>query len=165
MAPYKNEKEMYPDVMDWLKGVLQSQNKRAEIRVWDSSATSLIQIIENNNLAEFYPDYQSFDIAVDVVGAIYRKDRPDLIFVECKHKPITLRDLGQLLGYCRVAKPAKALLISPEYISQSMHYLLKTYDRTEVLDYGDSQSILIARWDQSKRDIDISSIIPTGWRM
>jgi len=162
MAPYQNEKEMYPHVMEWLKSVLQSQHRRTEIRVWDSSSTKLSRIIEDNNLAEFYPDYQSFDISVDVVGAVMKSVRPDLVFVECKLQAITLRDLGQLLGYCRVAKPAKALLISPAYISQGMHYLLKAYDRTEVLEYGDNQSILIARWDDGKRDIDVSSILPNG---
>jgi len=165
MAPYRNEKEMYPDVKDWLRNVLQSQHKRTKIRVWDSSSTKLTRIIEDNNLSEFYPDYHSFDISVDVVGVVMKKAAPDLVFVECKLQPITLRDLGQLLGYCRVARPAKALLISPAYISQGIHYLLKTYDRTEVLEYGDNQSILIARWDEAKRDIDISSILPSGWHV
>jgi len=159
---YSSEREMYPHVVRWLKGILLSRHRNAKVHVWDSSATKLSRIIDDHNLSEFYPSYRSFDIRVDVVGAVVRKKDADLILIECKITPITLRDLGQLLGYARVAMPRSALLLSPSYISEAMHYLLNIYKRHEVLSFGECKNIQIARWDPMKNDIDIPSLIPSG---
>ncbi len=162
MGPYASEKEMYPDVVRWLKALLQSRHKKAKVFVWDSSSTKLSRLIEKNGLAEFHPHYLSFDILVDVVGAVVFKNAADLYFVECKLKPVTLRDVGQMLGYCRVALPSDALLLSPSYVSEGLHYLLEVYERYEVLWYGENRNVRIARWNADKRDIEAPSIIPPG---
>lgn len=63
---------------------------------------------------------------------------------------ITLRDVSQLLGYSKVVNPGIAILISPESVSRSMHHLLHSYQRYDVLDYSLNRRIRICRWDLDK---------------
>ena len=161
-AEYTKEKQMYPDVMEWLKRTLRGMFPRAEIETYDTSAVALYRFLETNGLQELFPQYQSYDIHVDVTGIVQTKRKAYLAFVECKLKQITLRDLSQLLGYSRVAIPIYSIIMSPAGIGSAMTCLLKTYGRIDVLEYEKSRRLKVATWDAGRREVSVPTLIPAG---
>ncbi len=162
---YLREDEMYVPVKEWLLSYLQTRHKKAVVKVFDSSKQSLSRIISDNNLqAVVPPEWVSWDIQVDVVGFAVAGTDSSVALVECKLDPLTLRDLSQLIGYCRVAKPLYAFLVSPKGISDSLLSLLKTYKRIDILSYGERKgklplSIVLAGWSSDTKDLDWSSVV------
>ena len=152
---------MYPDVCRWLENVLRANFKRARIHVADTSSVTLANYLEQTNLAEFFPDYQTFEINVDVTGVIQKK-KSSISFVECKNTLLTLRDLSQLLGYSRVAQPVFSILVSPAGISKALSLLLRVYRRYDVLEYADGKRLHIGVWDSVRKTIDPANLIPPG---
>ncbi len=162
---YRQEKDMYPSVCNWLEKFLRDRHRKAVIQVFDTSRKSLVRLIRDkrlmNNLSS---EWQSWDIYVDVVGFIVYKQLIHSAFVECKNTAVTLANVSQLLGYSRVALPAYSFIISPKGISDSLKSLLITFNRLDILQYSHPQgklplSISIARWDETAKCIDSSSII------
>lgn len=93
-----------------------SKNKDAKIYVDDTSRKALSRWLLEYKFYSLFPDYQTYEIEVDVAGVIECPGGAYLGFVECKLNRITLRDLSQLLGYSKVAKPLWSLIISPKGI-------------------------------------------------
>jgi hypothetical protein len=162
---FRREEEMYPLVVEWLRDYLSFRHKNSKLLVLDGSKKSLSRIIADNGLTEFVPqEWVSWDIHVDVVGFTSGKMKTDLALVECKLDPLTLRDLSQLIGYYRVAKPKYAFLISPRGISDSLTSLLKTYSRVDILRYHQETgrlafSIVLASWSEERMSLDWSTAI------
>jgi hypothetical protein len=160
---YKNEKGMYPDVCLWLKKMLQSKFKNAKICVEDTSKKVLSKWLLEKGFHNFFPDYQTYEVEVDVTGVILKPGKEaHLGFVECKLGKINLRDLSQLLGYSKVASPLYSIILSPKGISQSLNLLFNVARRNDVLYYSANRHIFIAKWEEKKKEIDISTIIPKG---
>ncbi len=89
---YQKESDMYPSVCEWLKGFLHSRYRKTNIRVFDTSRKSLARLIQETGLSSnLPPEWQSWDIFVDVVGFAFTKQKTELTFVECKNTAITLR--------------------------------------------------------------------------
>lgn len=152
---------MYPEVCAWLGDVLKSRFPRSVVTVADTSRVTLGDYLEREGLSELFPDYQTYEINVDVAGIVKRKD-PRLAFVECKLTVLTLRDLSQLLGYSKVAKPIYSILISPAGMSKALTLLLKVYRRYDVLEYTENTRLKIGIWDAIRKTVDPATIIPSG---
>ncbi len=168
--PYAREQDMYAAVVSWLEASLQRHYPKATIRVFDTSQEQLTRVIQRENVAQGLPaDWVSWDIQVDITGFIITSDQTRIAFIECKNKPLTLDHLSQLLGYSRVAHPEHALLIAPQGIGTSLRSLLVTYSRRDILSYVQQRgqlerSLVIARWDEQRNDLERSTII-TGSRV
>ena len=163
---YKREEEMYPHVIFWLKNLLSEKVKRAKIYVYNSSNINLSNLIEKYNYSKYFSsEYLTYDIKVDVTGIIiFEKERKgELALVECKLKPISLKDLSQIIGYSLIVKPFFAIILSPMGISESLYKLLKIYKRTDILKYDTlkQKSIAVAKWIPDRKDVDMSCIIPS----
>lgn len=167
--PQAPERAMYRPVRAWLEGFLVDRHRGSVVRVFDASRTSLARLIERERLAEgLAPEWQSWDIKVDVVGFAIAEGDTRLAFVECKPGAINLRDLSQLLGYSRVARPEYSFIVGPHGASDALRSLLLTFNRLDVLRYREESgrlpwSIVVARWDISGGCIDGGSAI-TGDR-
>lgn len=159
---YDRESDIYPDVARWLKFFLGERNLRAEIETFAVDKIVLSSFLQQKGFHVFFPEYQSFEIEIDVLGIIKFKERADLVFVECKLKQITLRDISQLLGYSKVAKPLHAFIISPKGLSKSVNYLLNTLHRYDVLEYLPGKKINVATWSLQRREIIASTLLPPG---
>ena len=159
---YDREQEMYPEVIEWFRNYLSAYHKRSKIEVFNTSQLLLSRFLETKDYHRCFREYLTFEIKVDITGIIRTQKRAFLCFIECKLKPITLKDISQLLGYSRVAQPLYSLIISPRGISKSMNYLLKTFNRYDVLKYNEEKSIRVASWDYIKREIDIRTLLPPG---
>ena len=158
----KNESEMYAPTRDWLRRILVPRFRGYRVVAQDTSGVALYRWIEQQKLQEYFPEYLAYDIRVDVTAVAAGKTQAELSFVECKLKPISLRDLSQLLGYCRVAQPVSAWIISPTGISTHLSYLLETYRRTDILEYGPNRLIRVATWNHDRLEIESRTMIPKG---
>jgi hypothetical protein len=73
-----------------------------------------------------------------------------------------IKGISILFGYSKVARSFYSIMISPKGISSSVCYLLKTFNRYDVLKYDKDKRIRIAKWDSLKNEVDICSILPPG---
>ncbi len=161
---YATEKEMYPEVLRWLEDFLHHRHPRAKISVLDASRQPIHRVLRKLELSGLPGDWQSWDIRADVLGIVSSKVSTRLAIVECKNSGITLAHLSQLLGYCRVAQPEYAFILSPFGASNMLKRLLLTYGRKDVLEYRQregkvARSLVIARWDPYTKSLDYASLI------
>ena len=158
-----SEVELYGPVRTWLKRVLTEHYKRMDVHVFDSHNIKLSKLISKLGLQSLFPQFNAWDVKVDVTGVISDKTKGYLALVECKVKQLTLRDIGQLLGYSIVVNPVLSVLTSPASPTDPLLTLLKDYGRLDVLEYGPQKRyIRIARWDNVKNEVVPSSVLPPG---
>ncbi len=159
---YKSEKQMYPEVCAWFKGILLEKHDDSKIHVQDTSRKVLSRWLVEKGLHKLFPDYQTYEIEVDIVGIIEKEDNAFLGMIECKLNQITLRDLSQLLGYSKVALPLYSIILSPQGVSKSMHLLFNVSRRNDILSYSNDKHIIVGKWSEKRKELDFPSIIPKG---
>ncbi len=159
---YSSEKEMYPEVVSWLNIYLKHKYPRAMITSYDTSRENLCEFIRRHELGKYFAEAETYVIKVDVTGVIRYREKCLLAFVECKTKPISLKDVSQLIGYSKVVLPAFSIIISPRGVSSTVNKLINIYRRYDVLTYKNNHRLRIATWNKNTKDIDISTILPRG---
>lgn len=166
---YRSERDMYPEVSGWLRLHLKARFPDAQIMSFDTHAFSLKDFIRRKGLQRFFDStlWQTYDIAVDVTAFIRAPRLSGVVFVECKTRAITLRDLSQLLGYSRVAAPLESYILSVRGISGTLMSLVLTYGRQDVLEYDwpkgqKPRRIVLAKWDPARKGLDATSVLPPG---
>lgn len=160
---YKKEVQMYPDVMKWLKEKLTDTYRKKHVIVLDTSQQLLSSALLQNKLHGMFPQYQTYEVHADITGIVYDDHSSMIILVECKLDRINLIELSQLIGYCKVVKPSMAYILSPAGAGPAIKMLFDVYKRLDVLYYENSSGFIrIASWDENKKDIDYSCIIPPG---
>lgn len=154
---------MYPDICLWFKKVLQNKFKNAMICVEDTSKKVLSKWLFEKGFHNYFPEYQTYEVEVDVTGIIVKSDKEaHLGFIECKLGKISLRDVSQLLGYSKVALPLYSIILSPKGVSESLNLLFNVARRNDILYYSADSHIFITRWQGDKKEIDFSTVIPKG---
>jgi hypothetical protein len=113
-------------------------------------------------LSKYFSESESYVIKVDITGVVQYNGKCLLAFVECKLKSISLKDVSQIIGYSKVAKPVLSLIISPQGISTPVNKLINIYRRYDILTYQDDLKVRIAKWNKSTKDIDVSTLLPHG---
>lgn len=161
LSMYKNEIEMYPDIIKWLSKDLQQRfgKKAKKIQVIDTHDSDLRNFIMKLNYQKFFPEFTTFQIRQDITGFIEYADKVDLVFVECKNTTLSLINLSQLIGYSSIALPIYAILLSPQGMGTTISKLLKTYNRKDVLEFKPKRHIQIIKWDFQKQDIDFMNSV------
>jgi hypothetical protein len=140
------EKELYGPISVHLKKYLLKKYNEP-IEVLDTSANNLNLFLKNKNkeLFKIFDFCEKFRIRPDIVG--FLTDSKDIIFEEIKITQLDLKSLGQLLGYCFVARPKEAILISSKAPSLALIKVLKA--RPDLLDYGPNKKIQIGTWEHN----------------
>ena len=85
-----------------------------------------------------------------------------MFFIEAKKTRLTIRDLGQLLVYCKLIDPEEAFLLSSAGLG-SLNKLIISLAREDLLDYGAGTKIKkmrVGKWDVVKENIDYRTLIP-----
>lgn len=166
---YRNEIEMYPDAIAWLSRILRERFPGAGVDVRDTHAFPLNKYIKRNGLQQYFQSdiWQTFEIRVDITAFIIHRERPALVFVECKMRPISLLHVSQLLGYSRVARPLLSCLISTRGIGNAVMGLVSRYDRTDILEYDwqkgkTPRTIVLGTWNISAKNLEPASVLPPG---
>lgn len=166
---YRNETEMYPDVINWLGGILRTRFRGSEIDIRDTHSLLLNKYIRSHGLLQYFQGniWQTYDIRVDVTAFIKSQKSNGLVFVECKTTNISLLNVSQLLGYSRVALPLSSYLVSSAGIGTSVQSLITKYGRSDILEYywgkGEvPRKMIVAKWDSNLKSIDPNSVLPPG---
>lgn len=162
---YKSEKDMYPDVCQWLEAFLKDRFRQAEIDVRILAYTPISRFLRTYNRGNFPAEWVTWNIKVDVIGFVHHLNKPTtLVFVECKNTKLTLAHLSQLLGYSRIARPTYSFLISPVGFSTSLVSLLQEYQRRDVLEYHWEpgklpRQVIVAQWEMTGRNLNRNAMI------
>ena len=162
---YKSEKDMYPDICQWLDSFLNERYKKAHIEVYELSQIPISRFLRTYNHGNFPAEWVTWNIKVDIVGFVHHSNNlTDLIFVECKNTNLTLSHLSQLIGYSRIAQPISSFLISSTGFSPTLISLLQEYHRRDVLEYHWEQGklprqVVVAQWDRTKLSLNRNTII------
>jgi len=157
-----NEDVLYRPVAEWLERYLKARHPRAEIASHDTHKSDLSAFLRTHQLSCHFGDCSAYEIKVDVVAVVKARGRVSLAFAECKKGPITLRDVGQLLGYSLVARPEFSILISPEGLSARLTSLLMTFGRQDILSYGNGRMIRLAEWNLRRSEVNLATLVPKG---
>jgi len=134
------EQKLYEPISNWLCEYLQKAYSQ-KVKVHDTSSFNLDKFIAQNNLFDQFNFCNEYKIKPDIVGFLLKDN--NICFVEVKIDELTLKDIGQLLGYCLVGDPKEAILISPKKPSISLLKILKSND--SILRYNE-RKIKIGTW-------------------
>jgi hypothetical protein len=156
------ESELYEPVRHWLETSIKHRFRQCDVRAYDTSRTKVSSLIARLGLQSAFPESSVWDIQADITALVTGK-KNHIAFVECKMGNINLRDVGQLLGYSRVARPVAALLLSPKPVTDNLRNLLVVYGRYDILEYDqDGNRIMIVRWDAARCSVMHGATLPPG---
>lgn len=136
------EQALYEPLTRWYKSRLQKMDSNAQ--AFDVSSGNLNQFISrNSDLAAVFDFCNNYRIKPDIVG--FLPATKNMAFIEAKVTSLTLKELGQLLGYCYVAQPVNAWLVSIKAPSPSMVRILQA--NPALLEYMPSKRIQLGTWN------------------
>ena len=153
---YKNEIEMYPDIIKWLDMSLNEKfgKKAKKVIVLDTHDSDLSNFIIKLNYQKFFTEFTTYKRRQDITGFIEYEDKVELVFVECKNAELNLINLSQLIGYSCIALPIFSILIAPQGMGTTLSKLLNSFNRTDILEFRPNRRIEVLKWDYKKQDID-----------
>ena len=156
-------KPEFTDVMkSWLEKYLRGQY---------SKDYHICVLIPNSHLSKIAIDdvkkidnYSSFEFAPDILGLLIPKistEKPKLIFMNRSVSAISLKEIGELYCYSKLANPFLAFIVSPKGLSNEVNFLLLNKGiEKNLLNYYDDKFIITFRWDENAKKIDKKSIFP-----
>jgi hypothetical protein len=135
------EAETYPPLVSFFGNYLSNKYSQ-HVETFDTSAGNLNAFLKNKatELLETFEDCERLRIRPDVVSFLSVEKK--LVFIESKVTPLDLSALGQLIGYCLVAKPIEAILISTKEPTPTFIRVLKA--NKHLLEYESGKSVQIA---------------------
>ena len=146
------EKETYIPLVNWLKKYTEN-NLNQDMIVFDSSNQTLDNFIYNSGDFDSQLtneiEFDKFHIRPDIVAC--SADLKNFIFIESKVVPLGLKQLGQLIGYCMVANPQEAFLVSTKGLSRSLSRVLLI--NKSILNYYKNRRIQIGKLVDNKVEI------------
>jgi hypothetical protein len=160
----KNEFALYAPMVAWLTQRLKDQYEPLgyTVIVEDTHAITLEKALRNHGVLRYFQDAVGIDIEIDVLGIIIKDEDVRLFFIEAKDENLKLKDVGQLLIYCRIVPPHSAYLLSSKGLGQ-ITKLVTHLGRNNLLEYQyrqQSTHIVAARWDVSRNCVDWSCSVP-----
>ena len=158
----KWEYELYEPMRIWLHTYLEDKYKGSKVLTIDSHARTLDTFLDQNGVLEHYPQTVGLGIQIDVLGIVFNRTKPNLVFIEAKKTQLNLHDLGQLWAYCKLCNPLEAFLFSSIGLG-SLNKILNNLSRNDLLDFGEGKKIKkiqVGKWDISANYIDFKTIVP-----
>lgn len=135
------EQQLYAPMCTYLTNALHEKYQQ-DVLVHDTSAFYLDKFIVQHGLEQEFEFCENFKIKPDIVG--FLRESKELVFVEVKDEELTIQSIGQLLGYCLVAQPKEAILVSPKEPNMALKLLLTA--NSNFLAYAPDKKIKIATW-------------------
>ncbi len=156
----KEEEELYPDIEEWLRVYLTEKYSANKIITTHKTCRQTLDVCLRDLGIEI-KEAIGLSIKVDIVGILTRGQKVQLVFVEVKDQPLTLKDLGQLWGYTQLLNPAESFLISSKGLG-ALERIFKIYKREDLLRYGPGHSSMmkVCKWNTGSGSIDYGSLIP-----
>ena len=147
----------------WLEKYLKKYSEEYSINiVCPNSSLSKIAIEDIKRV----PDYASFEFKPDVLGILVNKTNKDvkLVFLNRSISAISLKEIGELICYSRLAKPIESFLVSTKGLPNEVNLLLLDKDNEKRILSFDSNFVKIFRFDTEKDSIDQKSIYPIQYK-
>jgi len=141
------EQKLYAPLCEYLSTHF-SKLYKEEIIFYDTSSYYLNKFISESNVSDEFEYYEEYKIKPDLVGFVRTKKK--ILIAEIKATELSLRDLGQLRGYCLVANPEYAILISNKEPSLNLRKILKM--NKDILQYF-GKKINLGLWDGKKVEV------------
>jgi hypothetical protein len=161
---YGSEEELYPEIRNWLNNYLNEKyggNKWSIMVSEDSHKHFIEDALRRMGVNKGL--FLRLKIKVDIVALLRKGDREELILMEVKLPPTSLKDLGQLWGYTQLLNPLESFLISPNGTG-TLNELYHVMNRDDLFIYGlkGERRMVVGRWDSVRKNLDQTSIIPNG---
>lgn len=146
----------------WLEEALQDRFPKAKASAYDTHRKPLSNWVKEQGLGSHFPQFAAWDIRVDITGLLLSSNGANLVLLEVKDKPLSLRHVGQILGYAMISKPKYAFLVSTLPPNPRLDKLLSLYKREDVLifDHSLQKKVKIFIWDEEREAPNMSSLIP-----
>lgn len=142
----------YPILKEYFDARYFPDKKLGEFHITNYSTLSSFMKDQPEEFIELFEECEEYKIRPDLVG--FDKKDQKLIFIESKVDTLDMRMVGQLLGYCLVAQPKEAFLLSTQLLSPRLVNALSA--KPEVLNYGNGQRIQIGQI--KGKDVEIHAI-------
>ena len=146
------EDDTYVPLQKWLDGFLSRVNPSKQIISEIVATTTLSKLTEIQHIPKIVELVQDLEIRPDVVGFV---DDAEMTFIESKITAMNLANVGQLVGYCLIADPEYAYLISTKPISAGLKKILTSYP--ELLSYN-GKKIQIGFLDMTTGNVKLEKI-------
>ena len=131
----------YPLLKKYFDGKYFKEKADGEFHITNYSTLSSFMKDQPDDFVQLFEACEEYKIRPDLVGFNVRDS--SLIFVESKVDPLDMRMVGQLIGYCLVAQPKEAYLLSTQSLSPRLVNALSA--KPDVLNYRDGGRIQIGR--------------------
>jgi len=112
--------------------------------------TKLSKALEDEGLMAAWPACWTWEMTIDVAVTFICGSSTNLLLANVMERDIRIRDIGEMVAYCIVARPALGFLVSTFGLSASVSRLLWKNDRLDVLRYGD-KGLHILKWDRESQ--------------
>ena len=153
----KKEEALYEPIMKALKYVFSclgechleiTADKRFTNKLKRQFSKDTLYIIR---VEGFYPD---------LTGFVKTQYATDLITVEVKAKPITIKDIFQAKEQAEIFNAKYALLASPKMIPEEIRRFVK--DRSEIMNYSYNKRVVIAQFHGDTGEFEIDKELYYG---
>lgn len=142
----------YPILKEFFDSKYFPDKKGGEFHITNYSTLSSFMRDQPKEFIDLFEECEEFKIRPDLVG--FDKQDKKLIFVESKVDTLDIRMLGQLIGYCLVAQPKEAYLLSTQLLSPRLVNALSA--KPDILNYGFDKRIQIGQI--KGKDVEIHAI-------
>jgi len=152
------KEELTEKLESWLDNFLKKKFTNYNIEILtkagflNRSANQKLQKLANISFLEFEPD---------ILGILEEKmtKEIELVFLNREIKAYGIREIGEMLCFCRLAKPKLAMMVSLRGLSPQVNKMINHEKKYDILSY-DLNKIKIFRWDECLNDIDKLTITP-----
>ncbi len=154
-----NKSQFTTKLEEWLSNFLikkYGNNYDIEILVkpgtLSKSLNEKIKRISNYSFLQFEPD---------IVGILENKstNEIELVLLNRETKTYGIREIGEMLCFCRLADPKHAIMASLRGLSADVNKMINHEKKHDLLIHN-SKTIKIFRWDETDDSIDELSITP-----
>lgn len=122
----QTEHDTYPILKSWLENYTFTQyNQDSNVYITSEQTISNFILDEYDTYGhhiESFEDFTMLSIRPDLIG--FNNVTRETYFIESKITSLGLKELGQILGYCHVAQPDRAFLITTKDLSNSLRKAL-----------------------------------------
>ena len=152
------KEELTEKLESWLDNFLKKKFTNYNIEILtkagflNRSANQKLQKLANISFLEFEPD---------ILGILEEKmtKEIELVFLNREIKAYGIREIGEMLCFCRLAKAKLAMMGSLRGLSPQVNKMINHEKKYDILSY-DLNKIKIFRWDECLNDIDKLTITP-----
>jgi hypothetical protein len=140
------EFDTYEPLRTWLQSTLR-KNHDVKSVAWITAEQNLANFLSgiDHEAIDMIENLDDLRIRPDIVGLL--PSSGELAFIESKVTSLNLREVGQLLGYCLVAQPRFAFLISTKPIDTHLAELIALHPA--LVQYGENRRIELLHFDTS----------------